>query len=156
MDFEFYTTDLLTDIEEYIDENINYADYDDIDELRDYLNDELWANDSVTGNGPNGGYYSSTADAREQFFSDGFDNFDSVVSELSIPHEDVIKHFLEGDWDWFDTNVRCYLLSECIDSVLDDIEADFLASKDENYEAGVETSDEDYDEGFEESYRRGR
>lgn len=154
MDFELYTTDLLTDIREYIDENINYADYESLDHLRNYLNDELWANDDVTGNGPNGGYYSSTADARERFFDDAFNNFDEVVSGLSDPST-VMEHFLEGDWDWFDTLVRCYLLGGCIDSVLDDIESDFYEAQDTGVE-DVELSDEDYDEGFDESYRRRR
>lgn len=154
MDFELYTTDLLTDIREYIDENINYADYESLDHLRNYLNDELWANDDITGNGPNGGYYSSTADARERFFDDAFDNFEEVVSELSDPST-VMEHFLEGDWDWFDTLVRCYLLGGCIDSVLDDIESDFYEAQDTGV-GDVELSDEDYDEGFDESYRRRR
>lgn len=154
MDFELYTTDLLTDIREYIDENINYADYESLDHLRNYLNDELWANDYITGNGPNGGYYSSTADARERFFDDAFDNFEEVVSELADPST-VMEHFLEGDWDWFDTLVRCYLLGRCIDSVLDDIESDFYEAQDTGV-GDVELSDEDYDEGFDESYRRRR
>lgn len=52
---------------DYIRENINFADYDTIEDLADYLNDELWIHDSVTGNA-SGSYTFNTWKAEENLF----------------------------------------------------------------------------------------
>ena len=43
-----YKKAVKDDIKKYIDENINLADYADTDELQEYLQDMLWAENSVT------------------------------------------------------------------------------------------------------------
>ena len=45
-----YHEAVYDDVVDYIRENINFADYDTVEDLADHLNNELWAHDSVTGN----------------------------------------------------------------------------------------------------------
>lgn len=45
-----YLEEMKSDVMEYINNEINLADYEDRDELEQFLNDELFAVDSVTGN----------------------------------------------------------------------------------------------------------
>lgn len=157
MAFELYINDLLDDIRDWIDSNIDYTEYDSIEDLRDYLNDELWSIDSITGNGPSMGYYANKKYAKEMFVENGIDEFDKIRKEFDIPKAEVLQHLLNSDWDWFDASIRCYLLGECIDNVLEDIREDFnLAQENIAEDAEVPDDDEDYDEGFDESLRKSR
>lgn len=53
-------------MKEWIRENVDLDEYkDDRDRLEEYLNDEPWAEDSVTGNG-SGSYYFSGYRSQEQ------------------------------------------------------------------------------------------
>ena len=45
-----YLKAMKEDVLEYINNEINLSDYEDLDELEQFLNDELWTVDSVTGN----------------------------------------------------------------------------------------------------------
>lgn len=45
-----YHEAVYDDVVDYIRENIDFADYDTVEDLADHLNDELWTCDSVTGN----------------------------------------------------------------------------------------------------------
>lgn len=38
------------DIRNYINEEINFSEFEGLEELEQYLNDTLWTEDSVTGN----------------------------------------------------------------------------------------------------------
>ena len=37
-----YLSAVTEDVKDYINDNVNFADYDDIDELKEKLQDELW------------------------------------------------------------------------------------------------------------------
>ena len=52
------------DVLYYINENINLEDYETLEDLEEYLNDELFTEDSVTGNA-SGSYTFSTYKAEE-------------------------------------------------------------------------------------------
>ena len=45
-----YLENMVEDVKEYIKNEIDFSEYEDMDELREYLNDDLWTEDSVTGN----------------------------------------------------------------------------------------------------------
>ena len=163
MDLEIYTNELIEDITNWIRNNIDYNAFEDLGDLREYLNDNLWAEDSITGNGPQGHYYPTVEEAKIMLFDEddgdeGFENFYKVRDEFGTDKREVMEHFLKEDWHWFDSSIRCYLLSECIDSVLEDIEYDFNEAHG-NQDVDIESEEEDYDEGFddiEESLRRNR
>jgi hypothetical protein len=45
-----YLEAVKEDVKNYIDSEINFTDFDSLEELEEKLNDELWTEDSVTGN----------------------------------------------------------------------------------------------------------
>lgn len=51
-----YLEAVKEDVKNYIDNEINFTDFDSLEELKEKLNDELWIEDSVTGNA-SGSYY---------------------------------------------------------------------------------------------------
>lgn len=158
MDFENYKAEMIDDITEWIESNIIFEDFEDMEALREYLYDELWDKDSITGNGPVGHYYDDTIEAKSKLFeSDNYRDFYNVREEFAIDKDAVFKNFLNEDWDWFDTSIRCFLLGECIDEALNNIEEDFNEAHNNN--VNIADEEEDYDEGFndiEESMRRNR
>ena len=92
------------------------------DELEESLNDDLWIEDSVTGNGS--GQYASVELSEQYVRQDGFEYVLALISEWCISADTIAKHFLNSDWDWIDVSIRCYLLSGCIAEVLDEMESE--------------------------------
>lgn len=110
-----YRVALKNDIRDYIAENINLADYADNEELQGYLQDTLWAEDSVTGNA-SGSYTLSTYQAEENIAH----NWDLLQEALEDFGQSDIS-VLEKGAEWADVTIRCYLLSECIAEVLEEV-----------------------------------
>ena len=59
-----YLEAVKEDVKNYIDNEINFTDFDSLEELKEKLNDELWIEDSVTGNA-SGSYYCNAYKAEE-------------------------------------------------------------------------------------------
>lgn len=116
-----YMDQMVEDITEYVKNNVNLADYEDRDDLEESLNDDLWAEDSITGNG-SGSYTFNREQAKEYVLADGVDYYREAVSEFGMSADDVAKDFLEGDWESIDVTIRCYLLGQAIGEVLDRME----------------------------------
>lgn len=113
-----YREALADDIREYIAENINIAEYASRDDLADYLNDELWTADSVTGNA-SGSYYCNAYKAENALHH----NMDLLVEACEEFGEDLGEAVKRGA-EFCDVTIRCYLLGEMIATVLDDIAFD--------------------------------
>ena len=93
-------------------------EYDDRDELAQQMNDDLWTDDSVTGNG-SGSYYGSREESKNRVLSAGMDDLLYAIRDFDISAEEVGKHFLDEDWEYFDVTIRCYLLGQAIEEALD-------------------------------------
>lgn len=115
-----YLEAMKNDITEYINDNINLADYADRDELESYLNDELFTEDSVTGNA-SGSYTFSRAQAQE-YVTDNIDLLKDACEEFGTDAASVGEWFLSDDWEKMDVTIRCYLLGQAISEALDDME----------------------------------
>lgn len=92
------------------------SDYD-IDTMRyskDAIYDDLFTNDSVTGNG-SGSYTFNTEEAKG-YVLDNTDLLDEVITEYSI---DMNKHY--SDWEYLDVSIRCYLLGSVFEEVLEEV-----------------------------------
>lgn len=113
-----YLEAMKNDITEYIN-NINLADYADRDELESYLNDELFTEDSVTGNA-SGSYTFSRAQAQE-YVTDNIDLLKDACEEFGTDAASVGEWFLSEDWEKMDVTIRCYLLGQAIGEALDDM-----------------------------------
>lgn len=112
-----YLEAIKRDIREWIDENDFYADHDKDDSyLADDLEDALWAEDSVTGNG-SGSYTFNRLQAKE-YVMQNTDLCREALTEFCTEPQVIADHFLSGDWEWFDVTIRCYLLGREIYEVL--------------------------------------
>lgn len=114
-----YLEAMKNDITEYINNNINLADYADRDELESYLNDELFTEDSVTGNA-SGSYTFSRAQAQE-YVTDNIDLLKDACEKFGTDAASVGEWFLSEDWEEMDVTIRCYLLGQAIGEALDDM-----------------------------------
>ena len=125
MNFEAYDyrEALRDDIKNYID---NYLDEDgelieevrgDKDEFREKLYDELWTDDSVTGNGS--GSYTFDRQKAIEYLAFNFDLLADAIEDFGGDYG-CIKDGPEA----CDVTIRCYLLGEILDEVLDEYEFD--------------------------------
>ena len=119
-----YREEVKNDILDYINNNIDFKDFNNLDELEEYLNDKLWGNDSVTGNG-SGSYYCNAWAAEEAICH----NLDLLGEALDAfgGSCDILKDGAEA----VDVTIRCYLLNECIAEALKEIEEDFNKAHEE-------------------------
>ena len=117
-----YLEAIKDDVIEYINENINLDEVESRDELEEQLNDDLWAEDSVTGNG-SGSY---TFDRHKSYENvqgdpDAMDYIRDLVSEFGVEAETVAEKFLDEDYEYWDVSIRCYLLGHAIGEALDEL-----------------------------------
>ena len=103
------------DVLNYIKEKVSFEDFEDRDELEEHLNYVLWTEDSVTGNG-SGSYTYNTYESAENLTH----NWDLLEEALYEFGEDDINPIKKGE-EWCDVTIRCYLLSQAISEVLDEI-----------------------------------
>lgn len=87
------------------------------DDLYEYLYDQLWAEDDVTGNGAYG--YFKDEDKAKAAVIDNMDILKDAIVNFCISPEEIIKHLF--DWDYWDITIRCYLLSNAITDVMEDM-----------------------------------
>lgn len=117
-----YSEAIKDDIREYLDNDFDWNTVKenemDADELKEQLNDDLWINDSVTGNAS--GSYTFNSYKAKEYVSDNMDVCREMINEFCIDAETVAEHFINEDWEYFDVSIRCYLLYSCIDEVVDE------------------------------------
>lgn len=112
-----YRKNMVEDILDYIRENRDTLDFTDRDDLENTLHDDLWIEDSVTGNA-SGSYWFSRHEAEEALLHN-LDILAEAVEEFG-GGVDVLKSGAEA----CDVTIRCYLLGECIAAALDIIESE--------------------------------
>ena len=117
-----YLEELKSDVRNYIKEVASdYMDCEDMDELRDSLYDNLWDEDSVTGNGS--GSYTFNREEAKKYVSDNLDLMVEAYKDLDSI-ESLVDDLEALDFETIDVTIRCYLLSQALDEVLED--GDFL------------------------------
>lgn len=94
-------------------------DSDDFDEFAERLQDELFTDDGITGNG-SGSYTFNTAEAME-YVMDNKDLLNEVMEYGYLDRETVADWFINDEWESMDVTIRCYILDECLSDVLDDM-----------------------------------
>jgi hypothetical protein len=113
-----YLENVKEDVKNYIDENINLKDFTR-EELEEKLNEDLWTEDSVTGNG-SGSYTFSTYEAEENLCHN-MDLLQEALNEFGCGVD-----YLEKGAEACDVTIRCYLLGRAIAEVLEEYnEEDF-------------------------------
>lgn len=84
--------------------------------LEEYLNEELWIDDQVTGNA-SGSYTFNTREAEENLCSN-MDLFVEACDEFGQDVGEAVKHGAE----YCDVTIRCYLLGSAIAEAIDELE----------------------------------
>ena len=111
---------------DYINENEIKVTTSNKDELAEQLHDDLWADDSVTGNG-SGSYFFNTWKA-EEALCHNLDLLGEACEEFGST-ADLLKDGAEA----CDVTIRCYLLPQAISEAMDELEED---DEDEDEEDG--------------------
>lgn len=118
-----YLEAVKDDVKNYIENEIDASEYLDRDELENYLNDTLFVEDSVTGNG-SGSYFFNTWKA-EEAIAHNLDLLAEAVQEFG-DEMDVLKSGAEA----CDVTIRCYVLGQAIGEVLDEMEEELTFYED--------------------------
>ena len=124
-----YREAVKDDVLEYIKNEIDFTDYETLEELEGKLNDDLFTADSVTGNA-SGSYTFSTYQAEENIAH----NWDLLAEAMEEFGSD--ENPFDKGAEWADVTIRCYLLGQAISEALEEIEDEFNeAHKEEEEEA---------------------
>ena len=127
----FYDVEVEADVRTYIDEHFTRA------ELREKLadrwafeqelNDELWTDDSVTGNGS--GSYTFSAWQAEEYLAHNLDLLADALEEFGGD-----LNPLRDGAEACDVTIRCWLLPSAISGALDDLGKELEDEDDEDEE----------------------
>lgn len=110
--YDYYNA-VKKDVRKYIENNITLSDYDDKGEFFQYLEETLWAEDSVTGNG-SGSYTFNRYDAEENLCHN-WDILEEIAEEWGANSLDFFNP------ETLDVNIRCYILNGVINEVLEEM-----------------------------------
>lgn len=114
-----YRANVTDDVLSYINDEIRPGEYWDRDELESYLNDELFCDDNVTGNGC--GSYTRNRSQAKEYVLDNTDLLKESIEEFDSKDK-LIDWFFDDDYESMDVTIRCYILGSCINDALDKIE----------------------------------
>lgn len=100
----------------YIEEEIDLSEWKGrADELEELLNDDLWINDSVTGNA-SGSYYCNRWKAEEALCH----NWEELAEAFEEFGWQDVNPFDKGA-EWCDVLLRCYYLGQAIAAALEEL-----------------------------------
>lgn len=114
--YDYYSA-VKEDVKNVVVNEYNYIEElkNDREEFEQRLCDELWVNDSVTGNAS--GSYTFNAWQAEEYVCHNMDLLKEACNELGTDLADIIESV-----ESCDVAIRCYLLNQSISEVLDELE----------------------------------
>lgn len=121
-----YRKQVKSDIEDYIKDSVDMSDYDSREEMEQDLNNKLWLADSVTGNAS--GSYTFNAWRAEENLCHNLDLLEDACEEFGDEGFGILKKGPEAA----DVTIRCYLLSQELSEVLDEMELPWDKDDDED------------------------
>lgn len=104
------------DVRMYIEEKVDLSEYIDREEAYDDLFDRMWLEDKVTGNGS--GSYTLNRNKAEENICHNLDLLCEALENFGYDLDLLLKNGAE----MADVTIRCYLLGEMINIVLDEHE----------------------------------
>jgi hypothetical protein len=111
-----YLEAVKEDVKNYIEENEIKVYSSNREEIEQTLNDDLFIEDSVTGNA-SGSYTFNRWQAEENLCH----NWELLAEAMeAFGYSD--KNVIEEGAEWADVTIRCYLLAQAIAEVLDEVE----------------------------------
>lgn len=113
-----YLEAVTADVLNYINENNITVTTENREEVEQQLNDDLFVNDSVTGNA-SGSYTFNAWEAEENICH----NMELLAEACEGFGSDAAKMFADGA-EVCDVTIRCYLLGQAIAAALDEVETE--------------------------------
>lgn len=118
-----YYIEVTNDIECWMDKDgdpFDLSQFEDREEATEFLYDELWAEDAITGNGPD--WYASEEEC-EEFICHNLNLLFDALFEFGELEESLLdnlhKHYKEKNLArWADCTIRCYVLNNAIEGAL--------------------------------------
>lgn len=110
-----YLENVKNDLRSWIDENMDYIPKGDTSKAWEYIQDETFISDSVTGNA-SGSYTFNAWEAEENLCH----NLELLAEALSEFGSDAGTYIIEKGAEACDVTIRCYLLSEALNEVMDE------------------------------------
>ncbi len=111
-----YLEAVANDAKQAILENLSDWIFSDREELEEIAYDNLWVDDSVTGNA-SGSYTFSTWQAEENLCHN-MDELEEACNEFGQDIGEAVKQGAE----YCDVTIRCYLLGQAISAAIDELE----------------------------------
>ena len=120
-----YRRALTDDIKDWIVNDTDIMDngFDELrdDELPNWIYDEIWDQDEITGNGT---YFYNTEEKCSEYLAGNYELLYAAIREFCV--DDNINILIEYYKNeslarYFDCTIRCYLLSECIGTALEEL-----------------------------------
>lgn len=112
-----YLDAIIEDAKNAILENLGDWNFTDRNELIDIANEELWADDSVTGNGSSSYYFNAWK--AEEAICHNWGLVINIMAEGGIDASDFVK----GP-ERLDVAIRCWLLGVAIERAIDELETE--------------------------------
>ena len=104
-----YQNDMIDSIKNYLAET-DERNYDT-------LYDELWTVDEVTHN-----MYTHNEPEAKYHVLENMDLLKEALYEFGTPDKEIVKRFMNEDWGWFDTTIRCSVLGAALQQALEEEE----------------------------------
>ena len=95
-----YREAMISDILEYIENEINVLDFDSREDLAETLNDNLWVYDGVTGNAS--GSYTFNRQQAKEYVIENLDDLHTACEDFCVDAATVGEKFLNEEWEYFD------------------------------------------------------
>lgn len=118
-----YKIAVKTDVKNWILDNYSEEEIKEkLEEREDWeeeLNDTLWTEDAVTGNGS--GSYTFDREKAGEYLAGNFDELCDAIDNFGGDYEDALRKGEEG----CDVTIRCYYLTGAISDVLDELEEEY-------------------------------
>lgn len=114
-----YLEAIKEDVKMAIEENYNISDYEDKEDFEQVLYDDLFIDDNVTGNAS--GSYTFDSFTAKQYVMDNMDLCTEALREFCVDSDTIATKFLNEDFEYFDVTIRCYLLSQAISEVIEEM-----------------------------------
>ena len=115
-----YREAMADDIKNAIEDNAEFWGLAEMtaEEAAELLTDKLWINDTVTGNGS--GSYTFNREAAKECVLDNMELCVEAFKEFCAV-EQFAEKIANEDWEFLDVTIRCYLLSEMVESVVNEM-----------------------------------
>ena len=117
-----YKESMKANVREWINEHKDMIDGLDRSDAYEVVEEACWVADEVTGNA-SGSFTFSRFDARCYIFGDvdSDDYISEMVDDGFMSAEEVGQCVASSNWEKLDVCIRCWLLSEAVSVVLDEM-----------------------------------